>query len=258
MKPTILRPVFELPIDDVLSIIGKTNQSLFIDIYTNTITIKTIGSVRTSIVEECIKHLLSLMKSNHDVILNKTELAKYLEPWFKNICVESMPRNISNVKLEARIKEKVKDFKLTIKPIADKFVPDVKPNTKCDALISNEHNQAKPSPKANKKKKPYKSALKMADLERRIIQLYLDNNESAEEVSEKLGISRASLFVHLKRLGLSKSSSYVFGESNVKTDTVNLPITLKNGRMVNISYKGKLSDKDIDLITSHLKYLNEE
>ncbi|QOH68819.1 hypothetical protein IGB31_14395 [Pseudomonas putida] len=258
MKPTILRPVFELPVDDVLSIIGKTNQSLFIDIYTNTITIKTIGSVRTSIVEECIKHLLSLMKSNHDVILNKSELAKYIEPWFKNICVESMPRKIRNENLEARIKEKVKTFKLKIKPIADKYVPDVEPDTKGDELISNENVQAKLSPKANKKKKPYKSALRMADLESRIVQLYLENNESADEVSEKLGISRATLFIHLKRLGLSKSSSYVFGESNVKTDNVNLPITLKNGRVVNISYKGKLSDKDIDLIASHLKYLNEE
>ena len=84
------------------------------------------------------------------------------------------------------------------------------------------------------------------------------NNETAESVSEKLGLSRATVYNHLNRLGLKKRVADEHIASYEKTESVSHPITLKGGKTVNISYTGKLSNKDIEMIASHLRYLNEE
>ncbi|WP_060488757.1 hypothetical protein [Pseudomonas sp. NBRC 111121] len=271
MNKEVLRPTFEMLIDDEIFIIGKGNQSLHIDVFSNSIIINTYGHARALIAKECLKYLLSLMNNNQEILIQRTELRKYISPWFQNLCVKSMPRRILEKNLIKVANDAKADFKLLLEPLAEKLKLTKKVST--DEFVSEAPKevevkpveQAEPTQPEKVLKVPkckYRFTRDIENFDEKLTELFFER-KSVEEIGEILNLAKTTVKQHILRLDLRNKYADV-SKKTISIEPVGHPdenthqIPLKGGKIVTINYAGKLTDKDIQMIASHLKYLNEE
>lgn len=265
MNKDVLRPNFEMLIDDQIFILGKGNQSLHIDVFTNTIIINTYGNSRAFIAKECIKHLLSVMNNNQEILILRSDLRKYLEPWFQNLCVKSMPRRILEKNLIRVGNDAKADFKLFIQPLTDKLKLTSKVNID-NFVTDNQEKPVQPVPEPAKVLKvpkcKYRFTRDIENFDEKLTELYFER-KSVEEICEILNLAKTTVKQHILRLDLRNKHSRMSKKeiefhTPIETGISGHQIPLKGGNIVSIHYNGKLTDKDIQMIANHLKYLNEE